>query len=211
MGIYVSSVSNFEATGTAQIIIDGSIPVPENCDDPLVELFRSVKINYFDETVLNPKKEDDGILFVIIPHHRVDRIVLDLLPSNRRGRTQEELVAVANTALQGGNGKSGILKEYTELLKKYIYDVDGLELYLSAVKGIEEAPDEKKMDYCNLCNLTIKKFVAKLERKIPSRKTKVATAATAKKEKKTKAEKRASSEEYLKNHPEILANKKPAD
>ena len=190
----ISSISLNEKTGSVRIIIDGEIPVHQGVDDPIVELFRPIRLKYRDE-----------VFFTILTYHRKGCVFCDIIPSNRRDRKVEELLRVSLVALKGDSQNSGVLIEYQKILEKYFFEEDGMETYLSLSTYLDEV-DEDTDEYritCQLINDSIKEFVVNNGLTMPSLKK-------AKKPKKTKAEKRASSEAYLKAHPEIL-NKKPAN
>ncbi|MBO7718432.1 hypothetical protein J6S37_02995 [Candidatus Saccharibacteria bacterium] len=199
---FISSISVEEKLGSARITIEGNIPVPNGCDDPLVELFRPVRLKYFDSNNPDSEKKDDGIFFTILTNHKENSVVCTLIPSNRRGRTIQVFLSIANKALKGGDGRSGIIADYQMIIEKFFCDSEGLSLYLDATERIEKASEEMKADLCNACDEITKRFVKKNGLKMPSRKKKA--------RKKTKAEKRESGKAYLKAHPEIL-NKKPAN
>lgn len=190
----ISSVSLDEKSGSVRIIIDGEIPVHHGADDPIVELFRPIRLKYRDE-----------VFFTILTYHRNGCVLCDLIPSNRRDRTVEELLRVSLIALKGDSQNPGVLVEYQKILEKYFFDEDGMGTYLSLsayLDEVNEDTDEYRMT-CQQINNGIKEFVKNNGLTMPSLKK-------VKKPKKTKAEKRASSEAYLKAHPEIL-NKKPAN
>lgn len=178
--LFISSTSIDENDGSARIIIEGgTITVPANCDDPIVELFRPIRAENLDK-----------LLFVILTRHYADRIVCTIIPSNKRDRPQEELVAIATKLLKGSSENEGIIKRFETILELYFSEPNGLETYLQSVKD---------GDFEN-CDESIKSFVADLGMKMPS----------FKRPKKSRAEKRASSKAYLAEHPEINS-KKPAN
>ena len=174
----VSSIAIDENTGIAKIIIDGTLPVPNECDDPIVELFRPIRA-----------KHKEKMFFVISVYHRPDDIVCTILPSNRRNRPQPEFLKIAITLL-----KERILNDYETLLELFFTEKSGLKRYL---ENIEKGSFEK-------ADNDIKKFVNDVGLEMPSLKK-------IEKKPKTKAQKRADSKAYQAKHPEILANKKPAN
>lgn len=182
--VFVSSTTIDENTGEAIVTIEGEINLKKGCDDPVVELFRPIRVQHIDT-----------MLFVITVTRHTDNIVCKIFPSNRRRRPQEEFLKVANELLLGNKDEEGIVDEYRTILELYFTEKEGLDSYLkSSKKGDAER-----------CNDEIKKFVKDIGMKMPSRKKPA-------KPKKTKAQKRADSLKFLEEHPEIVSksNKKSA-
>ena len=198
--LFISSISYDETTGIARIIIDGHISVPGNCDDPIVELFRPIREKYFGEMV-----------FTIMVKTKNDLTICEITPSNRRNRPLEEFFAVAIKTFEGDTNSNGLIAEYRSLLEKYFSDENGLKAYMGIIGKINKTNEEaNKAAICNEANESIKNFVAKNGLIMPSRKKKLAPPKPAK-PRKTRAEKRASSEAYKAAHPEILQKtQKPA-
>ncbi|MBQ3353095.1 hypothetical protein IJG89_01985 [Candidatus Saccharibacteria bacterium] len=143
---YVAATSIDENIGEARVVIEGgTITVPSNTDDPIVELFRPIRAENMDE-----------LLFVILVHRAADgRTICSLIPSNKRGRPAEELAAVASKLLKG---EDGVVEKYKKILELYFTSPDGLETYIKAAqKGDLEG-----------CNASIKSFVASRGLKMPS-------------------------------------------
>lgn len=180
----ISSTSIDENLGTARIIIEGNIPAPRECDDPIVELFRPIRNKY--------RKR---IFFTILTKHTDKIVVCDLVASNSRQRTIEEFLCVAINTLEGGadDGK-GVLADYVQVLEQFFKDKDGLSAYLAAVEKAKKLQNGAAATVYAACNDGIKKFVNKIGLTMPS----------LKKTKKTKAQKRADGKTYLASHPEIL-------
>ena len=160
--VRVSDISFDEEMGSARLIFEGYIPYAGEVDDPVVELFRPIRVKYVEE-----------IFFTVIVNHYHDTLVCTLLPSNRRGRTQEELARVAKKALQGDSTDSGIVSKYRDIIEQFSQDEDGLKAYLEKIKAIGDAANEdEKTILINECNDGIKAFVAKLGLEMPSQRKK---------------------------------------
>lgn len=195
----ISSISINEKTGTARLIIEGYIPTTDKCDDPIVELFRPIRNKY--QKLMH---------FIILVKHTDDAVICDLYASNKRGRTVEQFVSTAVATLEGGVTGKGIVADYANVLEQYFEDTDGLEKYLANIAKAVKLENGKAAAIYAECDSDVKTFVTKLGLTMPSIK---ALTNPKPKPKKTKEEKRADSEAYLKAHPEILTknNKKPAN
>lgn len=181
----VSSTSIDENTGSARILIDGQMTVPNECDDPIVELFRPVRMKYKEE-----------MFFIVTVKHKEDSIVCTLFPSNTRNRPLDEFLATSISVLEGDINSQGMILDYIKILETYFNDKDGLDAYLKRLKTAETADEEKRMSLYVSCNTLIKEFVTKIGLTMPSRKKVV-------KPQKTKAQKRADSKAYQNAHPEV--------
>ena len=135
--------------------------------------------------------------FVILTKRTENKTVCTIYPSNCRGRDVKTFLIIANRLL-----RDNLIGEYQKLLETFFNSKDGLQLYLKKLEQAEKSDDESKI-YESI-DSDIKKFVEKEGMKMPTLKPQP-------KPKKTRAEKRKSSKEYLKKHPEILNNKKPAN
>ncbi len=183
MVLYISSISTDEISGTGRIVIEGQLTVPNECDDPIVELFRPIRY-----------KQKDKMLFVVLTDRQESSITCTLIASNHKSRPNDVFLKDAIKCLKGGDSEnSGILADYTAILELFFTEKSGLKLWEKALQ---------RQDY-QKCNEIIKNFVSHIGYEMPSRKK-------PEKKKKSKAEKRASSEKYLKEHPEIKRKKKPA-
>ena len=179
----ISSISYKENLGTAELVIEGEIPVSDEFDDPIVELFRPIR-----------EKHKKDILFAILVFHKQDEntTVCKLVPSNRRNRDESTLLDIANSALKG---EDGIIAEYRQILEAFFSDEKGLNSFVAKVKAAEEAKETNKTALYDECNNTIKDFVEYYGLKMPSLKPKA---------KKTRAQKKADAEAYRAKHPEIV-------
>ena len=155
----VSSTSIDENTGSARILIDGHMTVPNECDDPIVELFRPVRMKYKDE-----------IFFIVMVRHKEDGIVCTLFPSNTRNRPLSEFLSTAISVLEGDINSQGMILDYIKVLETYFADKDGLQAYLDRLKKAESVDEEKRVALYASCNSLIKEFVAKIGLTMPSRK-----------------------------------------
>ena len=155
--IRVSAWSFDEAMATAHVTIDGQIPTPGECDDPVVELFRPIRYQCVND-----------IFFTIIVTHKTDCIACTIIPSNRRNRTQEELNRVTKKALMGENGNKGVLAQYIEILEKFFRDDEGLKLFLDKAEETTRAEGAERSSLCVECNEIIKMFVRKNNLEMPS-------------------------------------------
>ncbi|MBR3122250.1 hypothetical protein IKF28_02270 [Candidatus Saccharibacteria bacterium] len=178
MDILISSTSVDEKTGTAQIVIEGEFPTQKECDDPLVEIFRSVRKNY---------KE---IFFIILTTHGSDNKTMCVLyPSNKHNRCLNDLLEVALKTLRGDDKKDGLLSEYAKALEAFFDEDNGYKTYLEDIRKANETSN-----MANECNDHIKAFIKNYGLEVASMKPKA---------KKTRAQKKAESEAYLASHPEI--------
>ena len=194
--VTISSISTDCEHGSATIMIRGNIPVPKDVSDPLVEIFRPLKVPHMEE-----------ILFTIFARHEADSIKLTIYPSNNNNNKKWCDEAIA--ALEGSSENAGLINEFSDLLEKYFNDPDGLELYLKNIQAIE-ANLEERDTLSKKCDEDTKKFVAKQGLKMPSLKRRSKSPAA------SKAEKRAKSAAYKASHPEKFGTtnqppKKPAN
>ena len=145
----ISSIS-INMDGTVVITIEGAFPAPSECDDPLVELFRPIRVKYSKD-----------VMYSILANHQAECTVCTLLPSNNDGHTLEEFKKMAITALKGDTDNAGILSEYRDILEKYFQDPKGLNLYLEKINQIPKLSGAAKTILCNGINNDIKEFVTK--------------------------------------------------
>ena len=155
--VRVFSSSFDEATASAHVTIEGQIPTPGECDDPIVELFRPIRYQVVQD-----------VFFTIIVTHEKDRIACTILPSNRRNRTPEELAKVTRKALLGTAGQEGVLAKYVHILEQFFQDEEGLKLFLEKAEQIIHADDTEKASLTTECNELIKMFVRKNNLEMPS-------------------------------------------
>ena len=161
--ISVSSGSFDEKSALIRITIEGRIPLPRGCDDPIVELFRPIR-NQFTEDVF----------LVILVTRKEDCVICEILPSNRRNRTKKDLIEVTKKVLLDETEGKGVLQQYINILEEFFQDKNGLEAYLEKVKQITQADEKKRPVLCSECSDIIKEFAAGRNLEIPSLKTRVA-------------------------------------
>ena len=145
----ILSTSIDENTGIASIIIEGTIKIPKECDNPIVELFRPIRLKYSKE-----------MLFTILILARNGSISSTIIPSNRRARKIDEFLATAIEILEGNNKYPGMIREYTEILEKYFISEKGLKTYIKLAEEAEKADNSTKSAKIKKCNESIKSFVA---------------------------------------------------
>ena len=97
-----------------------------------------------------------------------DSIVIAINPSNGRNRPLNEFLKTAKEALEGFEDYPGIIREYTEILEKYISSEKGLKTYVKLAKEVETASSSAKAEKIKACNDSIKKFVTGEGLKMPS-------------------------------------------
>lgn len=155
--IRVSARSFDEAMATAHVTIDGQIPTPGECDDPIVELFRPIRYQCVND-----------VFFTIIVTHKTDCIACTIIPSNRRNRSPKELMDVTRKVLMGDSGHKGVLAEYIDILEKFFRDDEGLKLFLEKAEEATRAEGAERSSLCIECNEIIKMFVRKNNLEMPS-------------------------------------------
>ncbi|MBQ6414218.1 hypothetical protein IJI28_01155 [Candidatus Saccharibacteria bacterium] len=153
----VSAWSFDELNANAHITIDGQIPTPGECDDPVVELFRPIRYQCVND-----------VFFTIIVTHKTDCIACTIIPSNRRNRAQEELNRVTKKALLGDSSHKGVLTQYIDILEKFFRDDEGLKLFLEKAEEVTRAEGAERSSLCIECNEIIKMFVRKNNLEMPS-------------------------------------------
>ena len=156
--VRVFSKSFDKASASAHVTIEGQIPTPGECDDPVVELFRPIRYQCVQD-----------VFFTILVYHETDKIKCTILPSNRRNRTPKELTEVTQKAIEGDGDEDGILSQYVEILEKFFRDDNGLKLFLektTLVTRSESIAEESK--YCKEANKVIKDFVRNNNLEMPS-------------------------------------------
>ncbi len=144
--LYISSTSTDDNTGSGRLVIEGQLTVPNECDDPIVELFRPIRAT-----------QKDKMFFVVYTNRQEHSITCTLYPSNHKNRPEEVFIKDALGCLKG---ESGILANYKTILELFFTEKTGLELWKKALE---------KKDY-NKCNEIIKKFVIDVGLTMPSRK-----------------------------------------
>ena len=154
MELNISSTSVDENTGIARIIIEGTIKVPKECDDPIIELFRPIRLIVAED-----------MLFTVLAKTTNDSIIINLIPSNRRNRKIKEFLSVAIEVLEGSEKYPGVVREYTKLLNNYFEKANGLKRYLEI---IEKDSDELLPSTIKAANDSIKMFVAEEGLTMPS-------------------------------------------
>ena len=192
-GLLISSTSIDECSGTAKLVIEGNIIVPDKCDNPIIELFRPVRNKYRHE-----------LFFVVTTIYKKDNITCCLFPSNTRNRPIDEFLKTAASVLEGDDNNKGMVLDYVDILEAFFTEKDGLNTYLATLKKAEQAEESKKYALYSSCNEIIKNFVTKHGLKMPSFKKTV-------KPHKTKAQKRADGKAYREAHPEVVKYQKPAE
>lgn len=145
----ILSTSIDENTGIASIIIEGTIKVPKECDNPIVELFRPIRLKYSED-----------MLFTILVTVKTGAVTATIIPSNRRARKIEEFLATAIGILEGNDKYPGMIREYTEILEKYLVSEKGLKTYVKLAEEAEKADNSTKSAKIKKCNDSIKSFVA---------------------------------------------------
>lgn len=145
----ILSTSIDENTGIASIIIEGTIIVPKECDNPIIEIFRPVRLKYSKE-----------MLFTILVTVKNGSISSTIIPSNRRARKIDEFLATAIEILEGNDKYPGMIREYTEILEKYFVSEKGLKTYIKLAEEVEKADNSQKSAKIKKCNDSIKNFVA---------------------------------------------------
>lgn len=156
--VRVSSTSFDEKSASAHVKIEGQIPTPYECDDPVVELFRPIRYQCVQD-----------VFFIILVKHEADEIKCTILPSNRRKRTPEELTEATEKSINGDGENEGVLAKYTEILEKFFRDDEGLKLFLEKTTLVEQAESNvKKSQYSEEANEAIKAFVRKNNLEMPS-------------------------------------------
>ena len=155
--VRVFSSSFDEASASAHVTIEGQIPTPGECDDPIVELFRPIRYQVVQD-----------VFFTIIVKHEKDRITCTILPSNRRNRTPEELMKVTKKALLGSGEEKGVLTQYIDILENFFRDDEGLKAFLDKAKQAAQADGSERSSLCAECNEIIKIFVRKNNLEMPS-------------------------------------------
>ncbi len=153
----IASTTIDENTGNALIYIDGVIAVPKECDDPIVELFRPIRLKYAQD-----------MLFSTYTIKRIDSVIFAINASNGRNRPLEEFLSIATEILEGSERYPGMIREYTEILDHYFSKPTGLEMYLKLAQEVEEANSLTKAAKIKACNDSIKKFVAEQGLVMPS-------------------------------------------
>lgn len=143
--LYISSESLDRNTGSVKIIIEGTLAVPRNCDDPIVELFRPIRATL---------KKD--MLYTILVTRQCDTISCTLYPSNNNGQDQETFIQDSLKYLPGA------LADYETILNLYFQEKTGLETFRKLVD---------KGDYAK-ANESIKNFTAEIGLVMPSLKPK---------------------------------------
>ena len=161
--VRVFSSSFDEASASAHVTIEGQIPTPGECDDPIVELFRPIRYQVMQD-----------VFFTIIVTHKTDYITCTILPSNRRNRTPEELIKVTKKALLGNAEEKGVLWQYINILEKFFRDEEGLKAFLEKAEQVSKADERERSSLCNECNEIIKVFVRKNDLEMPSLKARKA-------------------------------------
>lgn len=144
----ILSTSIDENTGIASIIIEGTIKVPKESDNPIVELFRPIRLKYSED-----------MLFSILVTMKNGSIIATIIPSNRRARKIDEFLATAIEILEGNDKYPGMIREYTEILEDYFLLETGLETYIKLAKEVESADNLTKSAKIKLINDSIKAFV----------------------------------------------------
>lgn len=161
--VRVFSSSFDEASASAHVTIEGQIPTPGECDDPIVELFRPIRYQVVQD-----------VFFTIIVTHKKEYITCTILPSNRRNRTPEELAKVTKRALLGSGNEKGVLSQYIDVLENFFRDDEGLKAFLDKAEQITQANDSEHSSLCTECNEIIKSFVRKNNMEMPSLKVRKA-------------------------------------
>ncbi len=140
---YISSTSVDNTEGSARIIIEGRIPSPRQCDDPVVEIFRAIRA-----------KHKDNVLFSVIVARKDDCVICSIYPSNNDSLPTGTFVKRATDILPR------VVCEYEKALIAFFEDESGLDLYRKNTEG----------ELWAKANEDIKLFVKKMGLEMPSRK-----------------------------------------